>query len=96
MRPSEALALHREEAIAILAKHPVTNPRIFGSVARGEDTAASDIDIVVDTLDGCSYLDLFRIEDAISDLLKVKVDVHTLAEFGERRRKSVEQDLKDL
>jgi uncharacterized protein len=96
MRPSEALALHREETLAILAKYPVSNPRIFGSVARGEDTEDSDIDIIVDTRSGCSYFDLFRIEDAISELLKVKVDVHTLAEFGARSRKRVERDLKEL
>jgi uncharacterized protein len=96
MRPSEALATHREEALAIIAKYPVSNPRIFGSVARGEDTEQSDIDIIVDTQSGCSYFDLFRIEDAISQLLKVKVDVHTMAEFGERMKARVMQDMKNL
>jgi uncharacterized protein len=96
MRPSEALALHRDEALAILARYPVCNPRVFGSVARGEDTEQSDIDIVVDPRADCSYFDLFRIEDAISTLLNVKVDLHTLAEFGERSRKRVELDLRAL
>lgn len=94
MKPSEALAKHREAALAIFARYPVANPRIFGSVARGEDTEDSDIDIVVDARSGCSYFDLFRIEDAISELLKVRVDIHTMAEFGERSRMRVERDLK--
>jgi uncharacterized protein len=96
MRPSEALAAHRDEALAIIAKYPVSNPRIFGSVARGEDTDKSDIDLIVDTQDGCSYFDLFRIEDAISELLNFKVDVYTLKEFGDRSRQRVQQDLTAL
>jgi uncharacterized protein len=96
MRPSEALAIHREKALAIIAQYPVSNPRIFGSVARGEDTEESDLDIIVDAQSGCSYFDLFRIEDAISNLLNAKVDVHTMAEFGERSRLRVEHDLKVL
>ncbi|WP_206064858.1 nucleotidyltransferase family protein [Nitratireductor mangrovi] len=42
MRPSEALARHRDEALAIIAKYPVANPRLFGSTARGEDRPGSD------------------------------------------------------
>ncbi len=96
MRPSEALALHREEALAILARYPVANPRIFGSVARGEDVEGSDIDIVVDPLDGCSYRHFFRIEDAMRSLLQVDVDVHTMPEFGDRMRSRIEKDLRPL
>jgi uncharacterized protein len=44
MRPSEALAKHRDEVLRI-ARYPVSNPRIFGSTARGEDTEESDLDI---------------------------------------------------
>ena len=37
MRPSEALARNLDEVLEIIARYPVTNPRVFGSVARGED-----------------------------------------------------------
>ncbi|MCB1381555.1 MAG: nucleotidyltransferase family protein [Notoacmeibacter sp.] len=96
MKPSEALAAHREEVLAILARYPVANPRIFGSVARGEDKEGSDIDIVVDALDGCSYTHFFRIEDAMKSLLRVEVDLHTMPEFGLRMRSRVEKDLRPL
>ena len=48
MRPSEALAKHRDEVREIIARYPVSNPRIFGSAARGEDTEGSDLDILVE------------------------------------------------
>jgi predicted nucleotidyltransferase len=45
MKPSEAIAIHREKIRRIIANFGGTNPRIFGSVARGEDTERSDLDL---------------------------------------------------
>jgi len=44
----ELLAAHRSELQALLAKYGATNPRLFGSVARGTAGVGSDIDIVVE------------------------------------------------
>lgn len=44
----ELLSEHRGEFDALLAQYGATNPRLFGSVARGQATPASDIDILVD------------------------------------------------
>jgi len=44
----ELLATRRGEFEALLARYGATRPRLFGSVARGDATAASDIDILVD------------------------------------------------
>lgn len=38
----------REEIISIAARHGAYNIRVFGSVARGEETEASDIDFLID------------------------------------------------
>jgi predicted nucleotidyltransferase len=38
----------REEILAIARRHGVTELRVFGSAARGEATAASDIDFLVE------------------------------------------------
>jgi uncharacterized protein len=76
MRPSEALARHREEVLAIIARYPVSNPRVFGSVARGEDTEESDLDILVD--DGnASTFELAGLELELEALLRSNVDVRT-------------------
>ena len=48
MRPSQAVAARLDEVRAVIARYPVSNPRVFGSVARGEDDEKSDLDLLVD------------------------------------------------
>jgi uncharacterized protein len=75
MRPSEALAKHRKEVLEIIAKYPVSNPRVFGSVARGEDVEGSDIDIVIHPHAELTYFDVGRLAFELETLLNCKVDV---------------------
>ena len=58
MRPSEVLPLHRETIRQLVAEAGMTNPRVFGSVVRGEDEEGSDLDILVDPAprQACSML----------------------------------------
>src|ERR1039457_3077891 len=39
---------HRDEILQVAALHGAGNVRVFGSVARGEDTPESDVDFLVD------------------------------------------------
>ena len=48
MGASQRVREHREEILRVAAFHGAGNVRIFGSVARGEDTADSDVDLLVD------------------------------------------------
>ncbi|EQD45232.1 DNA polymerase beta domain protein region, partial [mine drainage metagenome] len=45
MKPSQVLEAHRSEIRRIVEAHRASNPRIFGSVVRGEDTEENDLDI---------------------------------------------------
>ena len=45
----QILQAKRDEIIDIAARHGAHNLRLFGSVARGQDTADSDIDLLVAT-----------------------------------------------
>lgn len=94
MRPSEALAKHRAEVLAIIARYPVSNPRIFGSVARGEDTEDSDLDLLVDRIGPMSFVDLFRLEDEIAQILGCPVEVATA--LKPHAMASARQDLRSL
>ena len=60
---------------AIAARHKAFNVAVFGSVARGEDTVASDIDLLVDFLPGASLVDEFRLENELREFLKTPVDL---------------------
>jgi len=77
MRPSEALALNRDKVLEIIARYPVTNPRVFGSVARGEDVEGSDIDILVELTGPLSYFDIFELEDQLASVLACPVEIGT-------------------
>ncbi len=49
---------NRDEILRLAAKRGARNVRVFGSVARGESDAASDLDFLVDLEPGRSLLDL--------------------------------------
>ena len=77
MKPSSALVAHRNEVLGIVAAHHATNPRIFGSAARGTDTASSDLDLLIDPTSQTTLLDIGSIRHELIDLLGVSVDVVT-------------------
>jgi uncharacterized protein len=80
MKPSEALAKHRDKLLAIAAGHGASNLRVFGSVAKGVDREGSDIDLLVDVRKGTSLFDLVGMQQDFEDLLGIKVDL--LTELG--------------
>jgi predicted nucleotidyltransferase len=96
MRPSEALKKKRDEVLAIIARYPVANPRVFGSVARGEDVEGSDVDLLVDHFGTISYIDLARMEMQLEAVLGVPVGVHTPGEFGTKALRRVSDDQRTL
>ena len=88
-RPSVALAASRAAVKAALARHGLSNPRVFGSVARGDDTEGSDLDLLVDARRGTSLLDLVKAKHALEDVLRVPVDLVTLDDLPESYRAAV-------
>ncbi len=49
MTTLDMLLEKREEVMQLAKKHGVISIRVFGSVARGEESATSDIDLLVTT-----------------------------------------------
>ena len=83
---------HRREIRDIVARHKGANPRVFGSVARGEDTPASDLDLLVDHRPGgvMSLLDLSAMDAELEDVLGVPVQVMTPASLAPKVRARAE------
>lgn len=74
-RPSMRVEHHRDEIRATVEKFRATRPRIVGSVARGDDRPGSDVDVLVDFTDEATLLDEVGLRLALTDLLRVDVDV---------------------
>ncbi len=89
MKPSIAYQQHREAIRQIVERHHAKNPRIFGSVLRGEDTDGSDLDILIDTTEETTLFDVGAIRTELIDLLGVEVDVLTPGALPERWKMEV-------
>ncbi len=61
--------------VPILKSYEVTKAGIFGSVARGEDTDDSDIDILVEIKSNYSLLKFIELKIKLEELLGRKVDL---------------------
>jgi hypothetical protein len=77
MTALELLTLHREAILALAVQHGARDVRVFGSVARGEEGARSDIDLLIRLDPGRTLLDLTGLSQGLEDLLGCKVDVVT-------------------
>lgn len=77
MRPSEALALHRVQIREIALRHRVSDIRVFGSVLHGDDTAQSDLDLLVQPTAQTTLMDIGAIRFELKKLLGFDVDVLT-------------------
>lgn len=91
-----ALRRHRSEIEEVAAKHGVTNLRVFGSVARGEDTRDSDVDLLVDLPDGFSLFSVARLQRDLEEILGVRVEVVPASDLKPGVRANVERDLVSL
>lgn len=96
VRPSQLLAEHRDGILASAARHKVTRVRVFGSVARGEDRADSDLDLLVDLLPEASLFDQAAFSAEVEDLLGVEVDVVSSGALTPPRDAFILRDARDL
>jgi len=67
----------REEILRLAERHGGHNLRVFGSVARGDSNASSDLDLLVAWEPGRSLLDHSGLVQDLQELLGVKVHVGT-------------------
>ncbi|WP_454286297.1 nucleotidyltransferase family protein [Rhizobium arsenicireducens] len=89
MKPSEVLEQNRQAIREAAKRFNAENPRVFGSVARGEDRADSDLDILVDALPGMTLFDLGGLQSEMERLLSCKVDVVTSGGLKPRMRERI-------
>jgi uncharacterized protein len=83
---SQILQSHRSE---LAQKYGVRSLSLFGSVARNEANAASDVDLIVEFDHPVGYFSLFALQDHLESLLDCRVDLGTANSLKPRIRERV-------
>lgn len=96
MHIQERLQINRDRILSLASKYGAYNVRIFGSVARGEADAASDVDLLVEMEAGRSLLDLGGLLVELQELLGDEVDLVTEKGLRCRIRERVLQEAVSL
>ena len=71
----EELLRHKDALLTCLARHRATNPRVFGSVVRGEEGPESDVDLLVNLPRDVSSFEVVRLGLELESLLHRRVDL---------------------
>lgn len=77
LRLRAEFTLHRNRVGEVLDRYGAANPRLFGSVARGDAREDSDLDLLVDLAPGAGN-DLLRVSglaEELGELLGFRVEV---------------------
>ena len=88
----QPIALDTEKLIAVCRRHDVVFLGVFGSYARGEADAQSDVDLLVRFSKRKSLLDLVRIEREVGTALGRPVDLLTEASISPYLRERILQE----
>ena len=88
----ELIADRRDEILAVAARYGVTNVRVFGSVARREARPESDLDLLVTFPPTASLFDLIGLQQDLTELLGLRVEVASDRGLRDRIRATVMQE----
>jgi len=92
--PTTELPFDTGKLADICRQNDVATLAVFGSAARREATAESDIDLLVEFAKRKSLLDLVALERRMSDALGRKVDLLTEAAISPYLRDRIKRDLR--
>jgi len=93
MRPSEALKGREQKVRELVFSFGFKNPRVFGSVARGEDDDESDLDILVEyEKDVVGMMYRLELQERVSLLLGVRVDMKTAGGLPEHAVEQIKKE----
>jgi uncharacterized protein len=92
--------MKREDALNLVQSHQeelqelgVKSLNLFGSVARDQANAQSDVDILVDLDESIGFFEFFRIKHYLEDLLQRPIDLGTVDALKEHLRQPILEDL---
>lgn len=86
------LRARRAEILRVAAKYGARDLRVFGSVARGEQSPESDIDLLADFEPGRTLFDRGGLVVELSELLGTPVDVAAEGELRDHVREQARRE----
>jgi predicted nucleotidyltransferase len=89
VKPSVALEANQAAIREAVRRFNTRNPRVFGSVLRGEDKDGGDLDLLVDPLPGVTLFDLGGLQVELEEMLGVPVDLLTPDDLPLKYRQKV-------
>jgi len=92
--PTTDLPFDADKLVELCRQNDVATLAVFGSAARREATAESDIDLLVEFAKRKSLLDLVALERRMSAALGKRVDLLTEAAISPYLRDRIKRDLR--
>ena len=86
MRRAEVLKILADHRERLQQEYRVKSLDLFGSVARDEATATSDVDLLVEFSQPTGLFGMFRLQDFLEDQLGCRVDLGTPESLKPRLR----------
>ena len=87
---------HKDDILSISKRYGVSDIRVFGSVARGEQGPTSDLDLIISLGEGRSLLDRIGFMQDVGALLNVRVDAVNENALNELIKASVLKDVVEV
>ena len=96
MAVRDELRRRRDTVLAIAARHGVSQVRVFGSVARGEERPDSDIDLLIDLDDDRGFADYLEFAEEIETLFGRRVEIVLNRSLSRHFRPYIEAEAQSL
>lgn len=94
--PAEALSTNKARLIPVFQKYRVTNPRLFGSLARGEADERSDIDILISKTGAMDYATIGALRREVQTILEWPVHLVFESALKPEILDAIQADLRPL
>lgn len=84
----------KEKIVPVLKENPVEYLGVFGSVARGEATEKSDVDVLVKFQGSPTFAAYLKLDESLRQSLGRDIDLVTEGAVNKFLRPQIERDLK--